>query len=85
MQDPKGESMLMPSKESLPLNSAFASNASNVGSRVAAATTSTERRDLSHLMLSAGQQLGREWEWLLPFSTNSVGGTRLSPWRLGTK
>ena len=54
--------MLMPSKESLLLKSAFASDASDAGSRVAAATTATERRDLGHLMLSSGQQLRKEWE-----------------------
>lgn len=76
--------MLMPSRESWPPNSVFASRASDVGSKVAAATTATGRRDLGHLQLSTGQQLGREWEWLT-FGTNGTGGAWLSPWRLGNK
>lgn len=49
----------MLSKESSPLHSASASDASAVGSREAAATTPAERRDLGRLAHPTGQQLNR--------------------------
>ena len=75
--------MLMPSKESSPLNPAFAFDASEMRRGVAAASTPTERRDLGHLMLSAGQLRG-EWEWLTLAFSNSrvVPGYPLGGWVL---
>ena len=75
--------MLMPSKESWSLNSAFASDASDVGSRVAAATTTEKQRPWSLQTFSwttAGKGVGMADSYLLALIVWVMPGCFLGGW-----